>query len=60
VEPLIGRASRTTRVLVSHNLDRALMEADRVLGLRDGRVVLDASAREVTPESVQAVYGGAR
>jgi heme exporter protein A len=60
VEPLIGRASGTTRVLVSHDVERTVMEADRVLGLRDGRVVLDAPAHEVTPDSVQAVYGGAR
>lgn len=59
VEPLIGRASQTTRVLVSHDVERAVTEADRVLGLRDGRVVLDAPAHDVTPHSVKAVYGGA-
>ena len=47
VEPLIGRASGATRVLVSHDVERALAEADRVLGLRDGRVVVDAPAGEV-------------
>jgi ABC-type phosphate/phosphonate transport system ATPase subunit len=45
---------------VSHDVERAVTEADRVLGLRDGCVVLDAPAHEVTPDSVQAVYGGAR
>jgi heme exporter protein A len=60
VEPLIGRGSGTTRVLVSHDVERALAEADRVLGLRDGRVVVDAPAGEITPASVHAVYGGAR
>jgi heme exporter protein A len=60
VEPLIGRASGTTRVVVSHDVERALEEADRVLGLRDGRVVVDAPASEVTPHFLQAVYGGAR
>jgi heme exporter protein A len=60
VEPLIGRGSETTRVLVSHDVERAVTEADRVLGLRDGHVVLDAPASEVTPHALQAVYGGLR
>jgi len=37
LEPLIGRESGRTRVLVSHDLDWALSEADLSLGLRDGR-----------------------
>ena len=60
VEPLIGRASGATRVLVSHDVEHAVAEADRVLGLRDGRVVVDAPAREITPASVHAVYGETR
>jgi ABC-type multidrug transport system ATPase subunit len=60
VEPLIGRASGATRVLVSHDVDRVLAEADRVLGLRDGRVVVDAPASEVSPSVLDAVYGGLR
>jgi heme exporter protein A len=60
VEPLIGRASEVTRVLVSHDVEQALEEADRVVGLRDGRVVVDAPAGELTPSFVQTVYGGAR
>jgi heme exporter protein A len=59
VEPLIGRSSQTTRVLVSHDVERAVAEADRVLGLRDGRVVLDAPAHDVTQRSARTVYGGA-
>jgi heme exporter protein A len=59
VEPLIGRASQTTRVLVSHDPARALEGADRLLGLRDGRVVVDTPAAEVTSASLQAIYGGA-
>jgi heme exporter protein A len=37
LEPLVGRASGRTRVLVSHDVDGALAEADVSLGLRDGR-----------------------
>ncbi|MGA9856442.1 MAG: ABC transporter ATP-binding protein [Solirubrobacteraceae bacterium] len=38
IEPLIGRPSGTTRVLISHDPAAALAEADLVLALRDGRV----------------------
>ncbi len=37
VEPLIGRASGRTRVLVSHDVQGALAESDVTLGLRAGR-----------------------
>jgi heme exporter protein A len=37
LEPLIGRASGRTRVLVTHDMDGALAEADLALGLRAGR-----------------------
>ena len=37
LEPLIGRASGRTRVLVSHDVEGALAESDVSIGLRDGR-----------------------
>jgi heme exporter protein A len=37
LEPLIGRASNKTRVLVSHDARTALQEADFALTLKDGR-----------------------
>jgi heme exporter protein A len=36
LEPLIGRPSGRTRVLVTHDVERGLREADVVLGLRAG------------------------
>jgi heme exporter protein A len=39
LEPLIGRASGRTRVLVSHDVQGALAEADVVLRLKRGRPV---------------------
>ena len=49
VEPLIGRAQpASTRVLVTHDIEHGLAEADQVLALRDGQVVLDAPAAELT------------
>jgi len=58
VEPLIGRASGTTRVLVSHDVERALAEADHVLALRDGRAIVEAPARQVAAPQLRALYGG--
>ena len=41
LEPLIGRASGRTRVLVSHDVEGALAEADLVLRLKRGRAVAE-------------------
>jgi heme exporter protein A len=46
LEPLIGRASGKTRVLVSHDVERTLGEADLALGLRAGRQVFAGRADE--------------
>jgi heme exporter protein A len=58
VEPLIGRESGRTRVLVSHDVERTLAESDRVLVLREGHAVLEAHAREVAAPELRALYGG--
>ena len=50
LEPLVGRSSGRTRVLVTHDVERGLEEADLAIGLRGGRarVCMDAAAvREV-------------
>jgi heme exporter protein A len=39
LEPLIGRASGRTRVLVTHDVERGRGEADQVLAIRAGRMV---------------------
>ncbi len=58
VEHLIGARGDTTRVLVTHDLDHGLAEADRVLALRDGHVVADVAAHQVTAADLRAVYAG--
>ena len=47
VAPLIGRASGRARVLISHDVEQGLAEADWVLGLRGGRQALLAPGAEV-------------
>jgi ABC-type multidrug transport system ATPase subunit len=56
VEPLIGRGAGRTRVVTSHDPGAGLREADLVLGLRGGRPVIAAAAREVTEAEVRALY----
>lgn len=58
-ESLIGRAAGHTRVLVTHEVESGLAEADAVICLRDGRVALEGRAGAVEAESVRALYRGA-
>ena len=53
LEPLIGRSSGRTRVLVSHDVEGTLAEADLALGLRGGR---QQFAGRVGPEQVRELY----
>ena len=53
LEPLIGRASGRTRVLVTHDIEGGLAESDLAVGLKDGRQVL---AGAVAPAEARALY----
>jgi heme exporter protein A len=53
LEPLVGKASGKTRVLVSHDVERTLAEADLSLGLRGGRQVFAGAA---DAKSVRELY----
>ena len=55
-EPLIGRASGAARVLVSHEPEAGLAQADLVLGLRAGRPALLAPAAEVGVDDLRELY----
>jgi heme exporter protein A len=57
-ESLIGPASGATRVLVTHELEHGLAEADTVLALREGQVTANAPARDVSTSELRALYGG--
>ena len=56
LEPLIGRASGRTRVLVTHDVEGGLAEADVALGLRAGEQAFFRPAAEVDPESARELY----
>jgi heme exporter protein A len=53
VEPLIAAG---TRVVISHDVEHGLAEADLVLGLRGGRPALLERASAVTVDDVRALY----
>ena len=56
VEPLIGRSSNTTRVLISHDPAAALAEADIVLALKDGRPAYLGPPGDLDPEQLRELY----
>jgi heme exporter protein A len=56
VAPLIGAGSGAARVLISHDVELGLAEADLVLGLRGGRAEIVAPAASVTVGDVRRLY----
>jgi heme exporter protein A len=56
VAPLLGRTTGATRVLISHDPEEGLREADLVLGLRGGRQALLAPAAEVSVADIRRLY----
>jgi heme exporter protein A len=56
VAPLIGRASGVARVLISHDVELGLAEADLVLGLRGGQAEIVGAARDVSADDVRGLY----
>jgi len=43
-----------------HSIELAQEFADRIIGLRDGRIVFDGPARDVTVETLAEIYGEER
>ena len=56
VEPLSGRAAGPARVVISHDVEHGLAEADLVLGLKAGRAALLEPAGSVTAADVRGLY----
>lgn len=53
----LTRQQDLTLVFVSHDLDHALAYADRVIGLRGGRLTLDQPAARLDVEALRGIYG---
>jgi ABC-type multidrug transport system ATPase subunit len=56
VAPLIGRGAGAARVLISHDVELGLAEADLVLGLRGGHPEVLAPAGEVREQDLRGLY----
>jgi heme exporter protein A len=56
VHPLIGGEARATRVLTSHDPRAALVEADLVLALRDGRAVFAGAPEALGEQRLEEIY----
>ena len=54
----ISAAQGITVICNLHQVDLALRFADRVIGLSDGNVVLDAPVGAITPDYIHDIYGG--
>ncbi|MEO1026813.1 MAG: ATP-binding cassette domain-containing protein [Pseudomonadota bacterium] len=52
----LARQDNVTVVFISHNMDHALKYGDRVLGLADGRLKLDATAASLSPSDLRGLY----
>jgi heme exporter protein A len=56
LDPLIGRGSGRTRVLVTHDVEGGLAEADVALGLRGGKQAFCRPAAEVDAATARGLY----
>jgi heme exporter protein A len=56
LEPLIGRASGRTRILVTHDVARGLAEADAFIGIRGGRIQAAGAASAASAREAQALF----
>ena len=54
--PTWGRSAGAARVVISHDVEHGLAEADYVLGLRGGRQALLAPAAEVDVATIRGLY----
>jgi len=60
VEPLIGPTAGVTRVLVTHDIEAGLAEAQRVVALRaGGAVAYEGPASGLSAGDARAIYGAA-
>lgn len=53
----VNQEDKITTIVNLHSIDMAMEYADRIIGMRDGRVVFDGSVDEVTKETFEGIYG---
>ena len=61
VEPLIGRSSGATRVVVTHDVEGGVADADRALALHsDGSVAYEGPASGLSASDARPIYSAGR
>lgn len=53
----INRDLNITVIINIHHVDLALQYADRIVGIRAGRIVYDGPAESITEEALKTIYG---
>jgi heme exporter protein A len=56
LQPLIGRESGRTRILVTHDIARGIAEADALIGIRNGRIQIAGTASGATAVEAEALF----
>ena len=54
----MGRANGIPVIINMHDVELAKRFADRIIGMREGRVVFDGPPAELTDETLKTIYGG--
>jgi phosphonate transport system ATP-binding protein len=52
----LARQEGVTVIFISHNIDHALQYGDRILGLADGSMLLDARASSLSAQELRGLY----
>lgn len=52
----LARQEGVTVIFISHNIEHALKYGDRILGLADGGMPLDARADSLNAEQLRGLY----
>lgn len=51
------KSEGVTVLFTSHNVQHALTYGDRIIGLKGGKIAIDAASRSVTPQEMAELYG---
>jgi heme exporter protein A len=56
LDPIIGRGSGRTRILVTHDVGRGIAEADTLIGIRGGRIAVAGDASGDAARQAEALF----
>lgn len=52
----VSRKHKTAVLMATHDMERALRYADRIIGLQDGEVIIDARSADLTTKQLELLY----